>query len=66
MKMLGYLRIDNISVGYTFSTKWFNDRIKNLRLYGAVRNIGVITPYKGMDPESGNGIVPIPRIFRCG
>lgn len=59
-----YLRIDNISVGYTFPTKWFNDRIKNLRLYGAVRNIGVITPYKGMDPETGNGIGAYPNNFQ--
>ena len=27
-----YLRIDNISVGYTFPAKWFNDKVKNLRL----------------------------------
>lgn len=59
-----YLRIDNISVGYTFSTKWFNDKIKNLRLYGAVRNIGVITPYNGMDPETGNGIGAYPNNFQ--
>lgn len=59
-----YLRIDNISVGYTFPTKWFNDKVKNLRLYGAVRNIGVITPYKGMDPETGNGIGAYPNNFQ--
>ena len=58
-----YLRIDNISVGYTFPAKWFNDKVKNLRLYGAVRNIGVITPYKGMDPETGNGIGAYPNNF---
>lgn len=59
-----YLRIDNISVGYTFPAKWFNDKVKNLRLYGAVRNIGVITPYKGMDPETGNGIGAYPNNFQ--
>ncbi len=59
-----YLRIDNISIGYTFPSKWFNDKIKNLRLYGAVRNIGVITPYKGMDPETGNGIGAYPNNFQ--
>ena len=59
-----YLRIDNISVGYTFPTKWFNDKIKNLRLYSAVRNIGVISPYKGMDPETGNGIGAYPNNFQ--
>lgn len=59
-----YLRIDNVSVGYTFPAKWFNDKIKNLRLYGAVRNIGVITPYNGMDPETGNGIGAYPNNFQ--
>ncbi len=59
-----YLRIDNISVGYTLPAKWFNDKVKNLRLYGAVRNIGVITPYKGMDPETGNGIGAYPNNFQ--
>lgn len=59
-----YLRIDNISVGYTFPAKWFNDKVKKLRLYGAVRNIGVITPYKGMDPETGNGIGAYPNNFQ--
>lgn len=59
-----YLRIDNISIGYTFPAKLFNDKIKNLRLYGAVRNIGVITPYKGMDPETGNGIGAYPNNFQ--
>lgn len=59
-----YLRIDNISLGYTFPSKWFNDKINSLRLYGAVRNIGVITPYKGMDPETGNGIGAYPNNFQ--
>lgn len=59
-----YLRIDNISIGYTFPSKWFNNRVRNLRLYGAVRNIGVITPYKGMDPETGNGIGAYPNNFQ--
>ncbi len=59
-----YLRIDNISVGYTLPAKWFNDKVENLRLYGAVRNIGVITPYKGMDPETGNGIGAYPNNFQ--
>lgn len=59
-----YLRIDNISIGYTFPSKWFKDKIKTLRLYVAVRNIGVITPYKGMDPETGNGIGAYPNNFQ--
>lgn len=59
-----YLRIDNISVGYTFPNEWFRNYIKNLRLYAAVRNIAVLTPYKGMDPETGNGIGAYPNNFQ--
>lgn len=59
-----YLRIDNISVGYTFPTQLFNNKVKNLRIYGAVRNIGIITPYNGMDPETGNGIGAYPNNYQ--
>ncbi len=52
-----YLRLDNISVGYSFPVK----KIRSIRLYAAARNIAVITPYKGMDPETGNGIGAYPN-----
>lgn len=52
-----YLRLDNISIGYTFPVK----KIRSVRLYAAVRNIAVLTPYKGMDPETGNGIGAYPN-----
>ena len=58
-----YLRLDNVSIGYTFPSKWFKDKIKTLRLYAAARNIAVFTPYKGMDPETGNGIGAYPNNF---
>lgn len=52
-----YLRLDNISIGYTFPVK----KIRSVRLYAAVRNIAVLTPYTGMDPETGNGIGAYPN-----
>ena len=52
-----YLRLDNISIGYTFPVK----KIRSIRLYAAARNIAVLTPYKGMDPETGNGIGAYPN-----
>lgn len=55
-----YLRLDNVSIGYTFPDKWFNGKIGKLRAYVAGRNLAVITPYKGMDPETGNGIGAYP------
>ena len=52
-----YLRLDNVSIGYTFPVK----KIRSLRLYAAARNLAVFTPYQGMDPETGNGIGAYPN-----
>ena len=56
-----YLRLDNVSIGYTFNSKWFGGYIKNARAYVAGRNLYVFTPYNGMDPETGNGIGAYPN-----
>lgn len=50
----GYVRCDNITLGYTFPDLLGN-KLK-LRLYGAVQNPFVITRYKGIDPEIYGGI----------
>ncbi len=56
-----YLRLDNVSLGYTFPTRWFGGSVKSARAYVAARNICVFTPYNGMDPETGNGIGAYPN-----
>ncbi len=56
-----YLRLDNVSIGYSFPAKWFGGYIKSARMYVAARNLCVFTPYKGMDPETGNGIGAYPN-----
>lgn len=43
-----FIRLDNVSLGYTFRPK----KMDAIRVYAAVRNLFVITPYKGMDPET--------------
>ena len=45
-----YLKIDNITVGYTFKFKE-NKYIENLRLYLTGQNLATITGYSGKDPE---------------
>lgn len=55
-----FLRLDNISLGFNFPTEWFKGYVKSARIYAAVRNVAVFTPYKGMDPETGNGIGAYP------
>ena len=56
-----FLRLDNISLGYNFPTRWFKGYVKSARIYAAVRNVAVMTPYNGMDPETGNGIGAYPN-----
>ena len=64
-----FVRMDNISLGYTFN-KLFNDK-QSARLYFTVQNPFVITNYSGIDPEiSGEGIdkniYPRPISFMFG
>lgn len=58
-----YLRLDNVSLGYTLPASAFKNRINSVRVYAAARNIAVFTPYNGMDPETGNGIGAYPNQF---
>ena len=49
-----YLRIKNISLGYTFPQKWLRRlQIDHLRLYVNIQNLSTNTGYKGYDPEIG-------------
>ena len=74
-----YLRVDNISIGYSFNT----DKIPFLqraRLYVTGQNLFVLTDYTGFDPEvrtntNQGGAAPIgidylsyprPRVFQLG
>ena len=50
-----YLRLDNFSLGYTFAAKNPASKFRSLRLYLSGRNLFVLTPFTGMDPETGNG-----------
>ncbi len=45
-----YLKLDNITAGYTFNLKE-NKYISNLRVYLTAQNLFTITKYSGQDPE---------------
>ena len=50
-----YLRINNISLGYSFPKKWLTKvHISKARIYGTVNNVFTITKYTGFDPEVSN------------
>ena len=53
-----YLKVRNISLGYTFKKIPANLNIQSMRLYAQVFNAYVFTKYMGSDPEvstNGNG-----------
>ncbi len=72
-----YMRIKNVSVGYTVPAKYTKKAfISRLRVYGMVDNLVTWTKYWGFDPEissgSGNaqgidrGVYPQPRTWTVG
>lgn len=60
-----FLRMDNITLGYTFKNLWNGKN--DLRLAFAVQNVFTITGYSGISPELSTGIdrdvYPSPRTF---
>lgn len=48
MEQGDHLKIDNVSIGYSFKTKKY---LKNARVYVAGLNLYTFTGYKGVDPE---------------
>ncbi|GAB4107896.1 TonB-dependent receptor [Echinicola sediminis] len=68
-----YLRMKNLTIGYTFPSTLLQGVAKNsnLRLYFSTENLFTITPYNGMDPEvGGKGLdvakYPLPQTFTAG
>lgn len=64
-----FLRMDNISIGYTFNKVFTKDQ--KARVYATVQNPFVITKYDGLDPEFNNNgidnnIYPRPRVYMIG
>lgn len=74
-----FLRIQNISFGYTLPKKWSSKlALENVRLYTNLQNVYTWTKYRGYDPEIGYmygdalmsgldyGRYPSPRIYTFG
>ena len=47
-----FIRCKNITLGYTFPSKWVGKVLSNARLFVDIGNPFVITPYTGNDPET--------------
>jgi TonB-linked SusC/RagA family outer membrane protein len=76
-----YLRIQNVSLGYTLPHQWTQKiGVSNVKIYANLQNLYTFTKYKGFDPEIGvsygyqnsmltgvdNGRYPSPRIYTFG
>lgn len=46
-----FIRLKNITLGYTFPRKWFKEKM-NLRMYIDAQNLFTWTKYTGIDPET--------------
>lgn len=76
LQNIGYLRLKNLTFGYTFPDKWMNKiHVQHLRVYFSGDNLFTLTPFmtKYVDPEQinasanrdGNGY-PISRTLSFG
>ncbi|QNE41826.1 TonB-dependent receptor [Hymenobacter sp. NBH84] len=51
-----FIRLQNITLGYTLPKAALGSALSRVRVYGQVQNIATITKYKGVDPEvNSNG-----------
>jgi TonB-linked SusC/RagA family outer membrane protein len=65
-----YLKLRNLTVGYTLKLEKLNWKVQSLRLYSTASNLFTITPYNGYDPEvssgTDSGAYPASRTFTFG
>ncbi len=74
-----YLRIKNITLGYTLKKEWVKKaKLENVRVYANIQNVATFTDYSGYDPEIGastassnvigldNGRYPSPTVWSVG
>jgi TonB-linked SusC/RagA family outer membrane protein len=62
-----FLRCENITLGYTLPKKLTSKVFSSVRLYATARNLFVITPYSGSDPETDSqAAYPNQRTYTFG
>ncbi|MGZ3873257.1 MAG: SusC/RagA family TonB-linked outer membrane protein [Mucilaginibacter sp.] len=57
-----FIRLQNVSLGYTLPTKWIKGVFSSARIHIDGSNLFVITPYKGVDPETDSYTAAYPYI----
>lgn len=70
-----YLKIANISLGYNFPDRWFNNYVNSVRLYVSAQNLATLSNYTGYNADFAGGTFtpgynyssyPTPRTFMFG
>lgn len=64
-----YIKFNQLSVSYSLPLTWLNKvHMKDCRIRIAVNNLGYITPYKGLDPETQMSLYsgPVQRLISTG
>lgn len=62
-----FLRLKNLTLGYTFPAALTKGVFKSARLYVDIQNLFVLTNYTGSDPETdGFSAYPNQRTYSCG
>lgn len=57
-----FIRLQSVSIGYTLPKKWTNRIVSNIRVNAGGQNLFVITPYKGVDPETDSYTAAYPNL----
>ncbi len=57
-----FLRLQNVSLGYNIPTRLVKNVFSNIRVHADAQNLFVITPYKGVDPETDSYTAAYPYI----
>ena len=64
-KPRSFVRIQDVSLAYNLPVEMAERlKLKNLNVFGAVRNLATFTKWPGWDPESG--MTPMPRTYTFG
>ncbi|MDR1370439.1 MAG: TonB-dependent receptor [Dysgonamonadaceae bacterium] len=66
MEKAWFIRLENISLGYTLPKNITKRICQSMRFYGALKNVAVLTPYNGQDPEYDIYMYPSTSAFTFG
>src|SRR5690606_11555928 len=62
-----FLRLKNISLSYQLPQYVLEKiNVRDGQIYVHAQNLFTLTPYKGLDPQGGRGVVPPLRTITCG